>query len=97
MEKTKTDFQDISKSEKLELMENYRVVVIRDYDYKHISTIVLLNKKHKKIDFENAIASALEIEQDNIMLYGFAWNYVKYHLKDFDYIEMEFDNEYVDF
>ena len=81
-------------------LEDYNIVLKRDCNEENIIYgIVLLNKKHTTKDFQQEIYRAKQEAYEEIQEFGDDWYYIEQYMnKDFDYIELPFDeNDYIVF
>lgn len=80
-------------------LDNYNVIYKKDcYSSNVIYGIILLNKKHTVKEFQEEINKAKKKAQDEINEYGDDWYYItKYISNNFDYIELDINEDYIDF
>lgn len=80
-------------------MENkYRAVELRDCYTNEVYTIIMLNNKHSVKDFQDEINRAREERQEDINKYGDDWTYISESIsKNFDWYELESDDDYLEY
>lgn len=81
-------------------LENYNIIYKKDCnDSDIIYGIILLNKKHTIEEFQKEIYRAKKEAYEEIQEFGDDWYYIQAHMnKDFDYIEINIDeDDYVEF
>lgn len=71
-------------------LENYRVVLT------NYNNAVLLNNKHKVIEFQEEIERIIELKKETIARFGNDWEIIKMNIdKKFDWIDISVDEDYI--
>lgn len=79
-------------------MGNYRAVELKDCYNGETYTIIMLNKKHSVSSFQEEINRARQERIEDINKYGDDWAYISEAINnDFDWFELEFDDEFVEY
>jgi hypothetical protein len=78
-------------------LTKYRIVELRDSWDGKILGAILLNYKDSVADFQNAVYKAKEKRREDIEKYGDDWTYISEELKGFDYIDVDYDDDYVEY
>lgn len=81
-------------------LEFYSLVLLKDCnEFDCLGAVMLNTKKHTIAEFQNAIFDAKEKHAKDIELYGNDWEYIAEELTNYDYFELNYDdnNDFVVF
>lgn len=78
-------------------LKEYRAIALRDFQNNNIIySIILLNNKHNVKEFQDEIDKIVEEKYEEINLYGDDWEIVKKYInKKFDWIELKYNNDFL--
>lgn len=78
-------------------LKDYKTIALKDFQNDNIIySIILLNKKHTTKEFQDEIDKIVEEKYEEINLYGDDWQIVKKYInKKFDWIELNYNNEFL--
>lgn len=79
------------------MLDNYRIIGLKDCSTDEINTLIALNKKHTVEEFQNEINRVKNKFEEEILEYGDDWAIISENISDeFDWFELCWD-KYVEF
>ena len=78
-------------------LKDYKTIALKDFQNDNIIySIILLNNKHTVKEFQDEIDKIVEEKYEEINLYGDDWEIVKKYInKKFEWIELNYNNEFL--